>query len=316
MSTNAADLFDVSDVDMSNNDKGGSNQMFKPDPDKGIQGVWKGTVRFLPNLRDKANSMITKYEIWLENPMTGDKKQIDTLRTIGKGKECPITKTYWHLKENKDASLQVKHKDWSQSPKYYTLVQILDDKQNPDNVGKIMVWKFGSKVKPKIDEAEKPAVGKPRKPIDIKEGWPMYIEVPTVGGWPNYDKCRFVNPEELDFPTYLGPNGEALDINNNEDLQTYANYLLEESPDLSRFSFKEWTQETRDFIDECIQATYGNKESAVGTTGRSSNAGDLKRSKKAEAPKAEPAKTAEPEEDDDILSSVDDIDVDLDEIDI
>lgn len=332
--SNARDLFDVSGTSFKGEAKGSADK-FDPNPKKTQSGTYKAIIRFVPYLHDIKKSMITdKKMCWLTDISTGQSRYINTLTHLGKN--CPLYKTYWDLKNSDDASLKSKAQFFSSNSKYVSLVQILKDDQNSDNVGKILLWDFGYKIKEKYDAEEAPTVGKARNPIDIFIGRPFWVETYVFGDQVNYDRCKFLSKEDyedLQIPLHLGANKLPIDVNDEKDLATYAEYLKAESPDITKESPRPWTQEEEDFVNSAISAAYNNSgtgqiQSSVTiaergkvqmSPGKSSKnddlledidldddiSADLQRSKNKSKTKSAP-------ESDDLL---DDVDIDLDELD-
>lgn len=258
---NAQDLLDVSNYNYTEEIDTGSDY-FKPSPKSGIQGVYKAVVRFVPYLKDKEHSLIRKFECYLKNPEDGTAKYVDSYRTINE--KCPIQDAFFECYNSKDISIEQHKEIFSQKEQFYANVQVLKDPNKPENVGKIMQWKFGIKVKEKLENEENPGAGKKaRKPFDVFDGRPFSIEVYQKGDWPNYDKCEFVNGDDLiDCPMYLGPNKQPLDVSrdNTEDVKIYAEFLLENSPELTKNLFKPWTPQIREYVNTVINSVL-NKQS-------------------------------------------------------
>ena len=65
------------------------------------------------------------------------------------------------------------------------------DDNDPDLVGKIMVFKYGVKIFNKIMSKVNPEIGKPHIPFDLYTGKPLFLVVNKVGGYNNYDNSNF-----------------------------------------------------------------------------------------------------------------------------
>lgn len=241
--------FDMSGQSFDTPEDNGPSDRFNPIPKKGINGVYKATIRFIPFLEDKSKSLITKYCAYLEDPVSKDSMTVDSYRSIGKGDICPIKQTFFKCYYSEDASIKNYEDMFKQKEAHWALVQILEDFQNPDTVGKIMYWKFGYKIKQKFDQEANPSKGKSRQPFDIFDGRPMAVEVYEKGGYPNYDNCQFFDPEEDEYSLII--DGEPL--TEDSDLNDAAEWIIENSPDLSRFEFKDWDQDTTDFVNLVIK---------------------------------------------------------------
>ena len=259
----SASIFDVSDVSYSSEEV--SNDKFYPEPTKGVAGVYKATVRFIPNLNNIPKSIIHKYVAYLENPLTNEKRTLDSYRTLGKEKqkECPICQMFFKLYNEEDASLRQHDRMFIQKDVYYGLVQVLEDDANPQNVGRILWWRFGKTVHEKLDQEKNPTKGKGHLPHDVFDGRPFLVEVYKKGGKDgnnSYDRCKFFDYDE-DEPGAVLIDGEKLtmDMDPNE----AAKWIIENSPDIERFDFAEWDDSTRQYFDEVVEAIYGKSSNGT-----------------------------------------------------
>ena len=82
---------------------------------------------------------------------------------------------------------------------YVTNVLVLQDPGNPQNEGKVMLYKFGKKIYDKIMDAMQPefADETPVNPFDMWGGADFKLKIRNVEGYRNYDKSEFASPSEL-----------------------------------------------------------------------------------------------------------------------
>jgi hypothetical protein len=82
---------------------------------------------------------------------------------------------------------------------YVSNVLVISDPSNPENEGKVFLYKFGKKIFDKIMEAMQPAFEDetPCNPYDFWEGADFKIKIRKVEGWVNYDKSEFASPSSL-----------------------------------------------------------------------------------------------------------------------
>ena len=83
--------------------------------------------------------------------------------------------------------------NFSRRQRFASLVQIVKDDNNPEMVGKIMVWPYGVKIFNKLQAEMKPEFGKPHIPFDLFEGKPFLVHITQVAGYNNYDNSRFLD---------------------------------------------------------------------------------------------------------------------------
>jgi gp32 DNA binding protein like len=245
---NLNDIFNLSLDDFKEPEKSasGGRNIFKPDSKAGKDGVYKSVVRFLPWHKDVKKSIMKKWSSWLVNPATSEGKMIDCPSTIGQ--KSVLQDLYWKFKKSDSVAEQKLADNFSRRQRFASLVQIIKDDNNPENVGKIMVWPFGTKIYNKLQAEMKPEFGKPHIPFDLFEGKPFLVHVTTVAGFNNYDNCRF-----LDEKLPITIDGQQMQ-KNQEDLGKIKAFL-ETSPDLASYDYQEWDQATQDFVNGVIANT-------------------------------------------------------------
>jgi hypothetical protein len=82
---------------------------------------------------------------------------------------------------------------------YISNVLIVSDPKNPENEGKIKLYKFGKKIFDKLTEAMNPQFEdeKAINPFDFWDGANFKIKIRQVEGYRNYDKSEFDSPSAL-----------------------------------------------------------------------------------------------------------------------
>jgi len=82
---------------------------------------------------------------------------------------------------------------------YISNILVISDPANPQNEGKIFLYKFGKKIFDKIQEAMEPefADEKAVNPFELWDGANFKLKVRKISGFINYDKSEFDSPSEL-----------------------------------------------------------------------------------------------------------------------
>ena len=82
---------------------------------------------------------------------------------------------------------------------YISNILVISDPANPQNEGKIFLYKFGKKIFDKIQEAMEPefADEKAVNPFELWDGANFKLKVRTISGFINYDKSEFDSPSAL-----------------------------------------------------------------------------------------------------------------------
>lgn len=216
--------------------------------------IYRSKVRFLPNFRNVKKSRISKYTYWLTDASGENGISVDDPTSIGE--KSPIGDMYWKLKNSVNPVEKNLSEKLKRNRKFYSLVQIIEDVQHPELEGKIMVFGYGIKINDKI-EAEFKDLDEGGNPFDLMTGRVFRIESKKVGGYQNYDSCRFVSagvPIEI--------NGKRM-TNSEADKKKIIAYL-EDSPELENYEFKPWDASTLDAVNERLK-TYknGSNRSAI-----------------------------------------------------
>lgn len=222
-------------------------EFYKPYPESGKDGVYKSLVRFVPNHVDPTKSKIHKYYVYLTDPVSGDSFSVDCPSTVGK--KSVLKDIFWKLKNSHSAADQDIAKNFSRKEDYYALVQIVQDKNNTDSEGKIMIFKFGKKLNDMLEAQLKPEYGQPNNPFDLFEGKLFSIHSRKVGEWNNYDLCSFVGEKgsiEID--------GRRME-KNQEDMNSIMEYLKTGPKNLGSFEYKDWDDALTEKIMGVIRNT-------------------------------------------------------------
>jgi hypothetical protein len=244
------DIFNLdSDAFVTKSAKGESKDLefYKPYPEDGKDGVYKALIRFLPNPADPKKSKIHKYYVYLKDPQSGDGFSVDCPSTVGK--KSILKDIFWKLKNSHSAADQETAKSFSRKEDYYSLVQIVQDKNRPELEGKIMIWKFGKKINDMIEAQLKPEYGEPCNPFDLFEGRLFGVSVRKVGEWNNYDLCQFVGermPVTIDGVKMEKTKG---------DMEKIVEYLKTGPQNLASFDYKDWDDALTDKVMSIIRST-------------------------------------------------------------
>ena len=174
---------------------------------------WRSVVRFLPNVTkdgkigQSAIEKITHYvNIKNEKEMGG---WFDSPKNFGE--KCPLSDLYYSMQNSKNAVLIEKSKQLSYSKKYYSYVLVLEDEQQPELVGKIMIFQYGKIIKDKISSERNGEIsGVPCNVFDLSAGKDFVLiakEIQTGDEtYPDYKMSMF-KPETTSLPIYFKEKG-------------------------------------------------------------------------------------------------------------
>jgi hypothetical protein len=239
MANDNFDIFNVSvtDLDTGDQKKSGSD-LYTPKPDQGQDGTYRSLIRFLPNAKNPRKPFIRKFVYWLED-RDGNGFYADSPSTIGD--KCPVQDMFFKLRNSESAVDKKMSESLKRRENFYALVQIVKDPQNRDLEGQVKVYKFGWKIKTKIEEELNPQFDEPTQVFDPFEGKNFELVISKKGGFPNYDSSKFQGTKS---PMVL--EGEAV-TNTDESRKAILEYL-NGAPDLSNFEYNPWSDEQRNKV--------------------------------------------------------------------
>jgi hypothetical protein len=239
------DIFNlgVNDVETHEVQSSTGGDMYKPSADQGKDGTYKALIRFVPNPENPRNSLVKKYVHWLTNA-SGDGKMVDSPSTVGES--CPIADVFFKLRKS-DSAVDRKMSDkLKRREQYFALVKVIKDPQNPEFEGQYKIFKFGYKIKEKIDAELKPNFGEPTQVFDLFAGKNFELVITRQGEYNNYDTAKFSSATS------------AIDMGGTPAERTAEGMAaikaeLDNAPSLAPFEYKAWDAETRDFVNGILR---------------------------------------------------------------
>lgn len=163
-------------------------------------GVGAAVIRFLPQTEGDELPWVLLYEHAFKGP--GGWYIEKSRTTLGKGVADPVfeyNNQLWNSGVDANRDLARKQK---RTPRYVTNILVVKDPANPDNEGKLFLFKFGKKLFQKIQEAMIPEPDPvdqrdPMNPFCPWKGANFKLKCRKVDGYPNYDQSDFSTPDAL-----------------------------------------------------------------------------------------------------------------------
>ena len=235
---------------------------------------WRSLVRILPNLTkdgkvgQSAIEKITHYvdikqpkELsgWFDSPKNFNEK-------------CPLTDLYYTMQNSKNAILIEKSKQLKYSKKYYSYVLVIEDEQQPELVGKILIWQYGKTIKDKIMAEKNGEIsGVGCNVFDLAAGKDFVLVVKEIQTgdetYPDYKMSMF-KPEATSLPIYFKEKGvfknaPVTDGKIEAGIQSkIKDFLLDREHDLEEFAPKKLTDEQQAKITEISNFLTGKASSS------------------------------------------------------
>lgn len=245
--------------------------LFKPkaadakDPNIGYRAV----IRFIPNIHldgkigENSIERITQYVKLEEYPNL--KGTYDSMRNFNES--CDLTNLYLTLDKSPNIVLKEKAKNIQRTIKYYSYIQIIEDKNNPENEGRIMIFPAPKKVKELISHE---LTGEPCNIFDLVNGKNFTLMVKGKGMQTNYDFSKFADkPEPIRIPSKDGVlrpipveevDGKIVPKVGKEKEISKAifEYITNREVELETFAPKRWDDETKKKVAQIVSVMTNN----------------------------------------------------------
>ena len=166
------------------------DRFWKPVMDK--SGVGSAVIRFLPAAE---GCELPWAQVWSHAFQGPGGWLIDNCLTT-LGQQCPVcekNRVLWNSGSDRDKEEARKQK---RKLSYYANIYVVRDPANPDNEGKVFLYKFGKKIYDKILAAMQPEFEDetPINPFDFWTGANFKLKLVKKDGYWNYDKSEFAAP--------------------------------------------------------------------------------------------------------------------------
>ena len=169
-------------------------RLWKPVVDKSGNGY--AVIRFLPAVEGEDMPWAKVWNHAFQGP-TGQWYIENSLTTVGKNDPVSeMNSAYWNSGVESDKEIARRQKRKLQ---YFANILVIEDSSNPENEGKVMLYRFGKKIFDKCMEAMQPAFKDETavNPFDFWEGANFKLKIRKVDGYWNYDKSEFSAPSPL-----------------------------------------------------------------------------------------------------------------------
>lgn len=170
------------------------DRFWQPATDKSGNGY--AVIRFLPPIDGEDVPWVRIFSHGFKGP-TGSWYIENSLTTIGQ--QDPVAEfnsKLWNsgIESDKDQARVQKRR-----LTFISNIQVIKDPANPENEGKVFLFKYGKKVFDKLNDAMNPKFEDetPINPFDPVNGAPFKLKIRQVEGYRNYDKSEFDSPSPI-----------------------------------------------------------------------------------------------------------------------
>jgi len=169
------------------------DRFWRPEQDK--QGNGFAVIRFLPEIDGEDCPWVKVYSHafqgmggwYIENSLT-------TLNQ--KDPVSELNSELWNTGSEEDKNIARSRK---RKTTYISNILVIKDEANPQNEGKVFLFKYGTKIFDKIQEKMKPEFKDEQaiNPFNFWEGCNFKLKIRKIGGYTNYDKSEFDSTSAL-----------------------------------------------------------------------------------------------------------------------
>jgi len=153
-------------------------------------GVGSAIIRFLPSKNSEDLPWVKLFSHYFQGP--GGWYIEKSLTTLNK--PDPVYEYNGTLWNSGDEALKIQARKQKRNAAYYANIYVVKDPSNPDNEGKVFLYKFGTTIFNKIQEAMVPKFAD-EEPIDPFDMWDtganFKIRMKMKGDYLNYDDSAF-----------------------------------------------------------------------------------------------------------------------------
>jgi len=261
-------ILEVFNVDVENinleEDTKKESVYYKPRQDG--KDPYTALIRFLP-IPIKTDDKIAGFEqkpyymqkrYWLKDDQ-GNGNYYASAATIGE--RCPIQTTFFRFYNSDDIKEKKMAKDFNLSTHFWSLIHIIDDKQNPDLVGKVLIWRYTNDIKKLIEKELNPVVSEYQKKAKDKIAVWDLLKGKNLALVVGQDKVKLDNKERV-FPNYdasefLDSSPIVIDgvvVENSKKSMESVTKLFEASAinEIAQYKYEPWDEEAKENVNRIL----------------------------------------------------------------
>jgi len=178
---------------MNNNGTSGDDRLWKLDVDKSGNGY--AVIRFLPAPDGEDLPFVKLYSHAFQGP--GGWYIENSLTTLGQ--KDPVSEYNTQLWNNGTDSGKETARKQKRKLTYTSNIYVVKDPANPENEGKVFLFKYGKKIFDKLTAAMQPEFEDEEAidPFDFWQGANFKLKAKNVAGYRNYDSSEFAAQSPL-----------------------------------------------------------------------------------------------------------------------
>ena len=166
------------------------DRFWSPSVDKAGNGY--AVIRFLPASPNEEVPFIRMFDHGFQGP--GGWYIENSLTTIGQNDPVSeFNSKLWNSTTDDKSEERAQVRKQKRRLHFISNIIVISDPANPENEGKVFLFKFGKKIFNKLSEAMEPQFQDEEafNPFDLWEGANFKLKIRNVEGYRNYDKSEF-----------------------------------------------------------------------------------------------------------------------------
>lgn len=170
------------------------NRFWEPTVDKAKNGY--AVIRFLPSPPNEDMPFVRIWDHGFQGP-SGKWYIEKSLTTIGA--QDPVAEynsKLWNVSDDDSSPTREQARKQKRRLHFISNILVIKDPGNPENEGKVFLYKYGKKIFNMINNLMSPPFEDdiPINPFDLWEGANFRLKIRDVEGYRNYDLSAFANP--------------------------------------------------------------------------------------------------------------------------
>jgi hypothetical protein len=177
--------------------KKGDDRFWQPAVDKAGNGY--AVIRFLPAPAGEDIPFVRLFDHGFKGP-SGKWYIENSLTSIGQKDPVSEYNSYlWNLSSDDNSPSRKQARAQKRRLHYISNIYVVKDPANPENEGKVFLFKYGKKIFDKLNDLMNPQFPDeaPINPFDFWQGANFNLKIRNLEGYRNYDKSEFSKSSPL-----------------------------------------------------------------------------------------------------------------------
>jgi hypothetical protein len=262
------DLFNLNTDDFTGKSSSAARRvdenMYNPGPDQGQNGIYKSVIRFIPWVGDPSKSKYKKYAAKLINPLTNDRLLVDCPSTTGASSILwTLDLELKKLKNEEPTVVEEIQKYFNRYYNYYSCVYVKKDPQFPNLEGQIKVYSYGYTIDNLIQQELNPeselVTTQKINPFSLTQGKDFVLVIKRkTKAWRDFSSSKFMSEVS---PLIITHGEKEIPVSSDPKvMQFVTEYFKKNTPDLSQYFYKEWSDYEYEKVAEYIKAIVPYKQ--------------------------------------------------------